>query len=62
MITADSGAQPGLVLGQGRCLGLEHFDKSFMYGIQKKGLAGKNFGVFFSKKLTKLRFKLGFNP
>ena len=35
----------------------EVFDKRFMYKIQKKGPAGQNFGVFFSKALLKLHFK-----
>ena len=47
-----TGAQPGLFRGRGGFLELGHFDKRFMYDIQKKDSAGKNFGVFLQYLLN----------
>ena len=43
---SSPGEQPGLFLGRGGFSEYGHFDKRFMYGIQKNCLAGENFGVF----------------
>ena len=41
-----TGAQPGIFRGMKGSLGWGHFDHCFMCGTQKKGPAGKTFGVF----------------
>ena len=41
-----TGAQPGIFRGMKGSLEWGHFDNCFMCGTQKKGPAGKTFGVF----------------
>ena len=43
------GAQPGIFLGRGVFLEYGHFDKNFMYDMEKKGAAGKNFDIIFRR-------------
>ena len=44
-----SGVQPVSLPGRGSFLEYGYFGKRFLYGIQKKGPAGKTFGVFSPK-------------
>ena len=44
-----AGAKPGIFGGRTGFLKQKHFDKHFMYNIQKKSSAGKNFLVFSSR-------------
>ena len=41
-----SNAQPEIFQSNWGFVELGHFDKLFLYGSRKNGLAGKNFGVF----------------
>ena len=50
-----AGAQPEFFGGRRGLLEYGHFDKRFMYGIQKKGPAGKKMGFFL--QVLKLHLK-----
>ena len=53
LIPCVSSAQPEIFQGKGGFLEYGHFDKHFMYGIQKNCPTEENFSVFFSKILLK---------
>ena len=46
VLFSHAGAQPEIFQGSGGFIKLGHFDKHFVKNTQKKGPAGKNFGVF----------------
>ena len=51
------GPQPEIFKGREGCLEYEHFNKCFMYEMQKEDLTGIGFGAFISKILLKRHFK-----
>ena len=46
VLFSHAGAQPEIFQDSGGFIKLGHFDKYFVKNTQKKGPAGKNFGVF----------------